>query len=135
MLLMLTLGLAAAAAACGNSGEKTATSGSYKDGTYSGRSQDHAADESGNGAGYGTVELTVRDNKITACTFQMFEPDGTLKDDQYGAELSKENRLKAQKAVQAGQKYAAGLTDAISGATISYQEFQEAVEDALTKAK
>ena len=115
---------------------------SYTDGTYTGRSSDFKEDESGNGAGYGTVELEIRDNRITACTFRMYELDGTLKDESYGADLSKENRLKAQKAVQSADKYASLLVksgsidgvDAISGATISYNEFKEAVNDALTKA-
>ena len=114
----------------------------YKDGTYTGRSSDFEEDESGNGAGYGEVEIEVRSNKIVSCTFKMYELDGTLKDDTYGADLSKENRLKAQKAVQSASKYAAMLVkagsvdgvDTISGATISYSEFLEAVNDALTIA-
>ena len=72
----------------------------------------------------------------------MYELDGTMKDESYGADLSKENRLKAQKAVQSADKYAALLiksgsidgVDAISGATISCSEFKEAVNDALSKA-
>ena len=127
-----------ALSACG----KAKTPTSFADGAYTGKSSVFEADESGNGAGYGVAEITIRDNRITACTFRMYEPDGTLKDDSYGAELSKENRIKAQKAVQAAEKYAQSLVengalaevDAISGATISYSEFQEAVNDALLKA-
>ena len=122
------------------SGEQKSVS--YKDGTYTGRSSDFKEDESGNGAGYGEVEIEIKDNRITACTFKMYELDGTLKDESYGADLSKENRLKAQKAVQSADKYAALLVrsgsidgvDAISGATISCSEFKEAVNDALSKA-
>ena len=122
------------------SGEQKSVS--YTDGTYTGRSSDFKEDESGNGAGYGTVEIEIKDNRITACTFKMYELDGTLKDESYGADLSKENRLKAQKAVQSADKYAALLiksgsidgVDAISGATISCSEFKEAVNDALSKA-
>ena len=122
------------------SGEQKSVS--YKDGTYTGRSSDFKEDESGNGAGYGTVEIEIKDNRITACTFKMYELDGTMKDESYGADLSKENRLKAQKAVQSADKYAALLiksgsidgVDAISGATISCSEFKEAVNDALSKA-
>ncbi len=125
-------------AAC--SGEQKTVS--YADGTYTGRSSDFKEDESGNGAGYGEVEIEIKDNRITACTFQMYELDGTPKDENYGADLSKENRLKAQKAVQSADKYAALLVrsgsidgvDAISGATISCSEFKEAVNDALSKA-
>jgi len=113
-----------------------------KDGTYSGRSSDFSEDESGNGSGYGTVDIEVKDNKVVSCTFTLYELDGTLKDDTYGAGLSKENRLKAQKAVQSASKYASMLVekgtadeiDAISGATICYNEFLEAVKDALGKA-
>ena len=57
---------------------------SYKDGTYTGQSQVFEGDEEGNGDGYGVVTLTIKDNAITACEFQTYEPDGTLKDDEYG---------------------------------------------------
>ncbi len=124
---------------CG-SGDKTVV---YNDGTYSGRSSDFGEDESGNGAGYGEVSITVKDNKITKCSFKMYKPDGTIKDEKYGSDLSRENRLKAQKAVQSAEKYAAAVIgkgsaediDAISGATISCKEFKEAVSDALKKAE
>ena len=125
-------------AACG----ETSTPSNYVDGTYMGRSSDFPEDESGNGAGYGQVEIELKDNRIVACTFTLYELDGTVKDETYGSDLSKENRLKAQKAVQSAEKYASRLVeagsldgiDAISGATISYNEFLEAVNDALTKA-
>ena len=127
-------------AACG-SDTASASPASCKDGTYSGRSSDFPEDESGNGAGYGEVEITVKDNKVTECSFVLYELDGTVKDETYGADLSKENRLKAQKAVQSADKYSEMLVssgslegiDAISGATISYNEFVEAVNDALAK--
>ena len=136
-VLALCLGLAA----CGGGSESTDSS-CCADGTYTGRSQDYDADESGNGAGYGTAEIEIQDGTIVSCTFTMYELDGTVKDETYGADLSQENRLKAQKAVQAGQKYAASLSetgsldevDAITGATISYNEFIEAVNDALSQA-
>ena len=125
---------------CGCSNQ---TAAAYKDGTYTGKSSEFKEDESGNGAGYGVVEITIKDQKITACEFRMYELDGTLKDENYGAGLSKENRLKAQKAVQSAGKYAADLVkagnieqvDVISGATISYNEMKEAVQDALKKAE
>ena len=123
------------------SGEQKSVS--YKDGTYTGRSSDFKEDESGNGAGYGEVSIKIENNKITACTFKMYNLDGTLKDESYGADLSRENRLKAQKAVQSANKYASALIgkssaediDAISGATISCKEFKEAVGNALKKAE
>ena len=136
--LLLALLLCLLLAACSDQGKNAR----YADGTYTGRSSDFQEDEDGNGAGYGMVEVTIQNNKVIACTFTMYELDGTVKDDSYGADLSKENRLKAQKAVQAAPKYAEQLiaagslngVDAISGATISYNEFLEAVKDALSKA-
>lgn len=115
----------------------------YTDGTYTGRSSNFEEDESGNGAGYGEVTIKIENNKITECTFRMYELDGTLKDENYGADLSRENRLKAQKAVQSADKYSAAIigkssadgVDVISGATISCNEFKEAVNDALKKAE
>ena len=140
--LMMALVMSLMLAACGGGDSGSVDTSSLSDGTYSGRSQDYDADESGNGAGYGTVELEISGGAITGCTFTMYELDGTVKDDTYGADLSQENRLKAQKAVQAGQKYAEALAssgslddvDAITGATISYNEFVEAVNDALSQA-
>lgn len=125
---------------CNNSDNKTAE---YNDGTYSERSSNFQEDESGNGAGYGEVSLKIESNKITECSFKMYNLDGSLKDENYGADLSRENRLKAQKAVQSADKYASAIIgkgsaddiDAISGATISCSEFKEAVNDALKKAE
>lgn len=135
--VLLALGLTA----CGSSAAK------YKDGTYEGKSQVYEGDEDGNGDGYGVVTLTVQDNKITGCQYLTYQTDGTLKDENYGkkdGEIANADFYnKAQKAVLACGKYAAqyaesgdlAKVDAISGATISYHEFQEAVEDALSKAK
>ena len=139
--LIMALAMMCSLAACGGS-SSTPASVTYADGTYTGRSEDHEEDESGNGAGYGEVVIVIENNEIVSCEFTMYELDGTLKDETYGSDLSKENRLKAQKAVQAAGKYASMLVDAgdingvdvISGATISYSEFVEAVNDALSKA-
>lgn len=133
VIIMVTL------SAC-SSDNKTAE---YNDGTYTGRSSDFEEDESGNGAGYGEVTIKIESNKITDCTFKMYELDGTLKDENYGSGLSRENRLKAQKAVQSADKYSSAIVgkssadevDAISGATISCNEFKEAVNNALKKAE
>lgn len=135
MAAMLTIGLVAC-------GEQTKTSASYRDGVYEGRSRDFQADENGVGAGYGVVTLEIKDNEVVACTFTMYELDGTEKDETYGADLSRENRIKAQKAVQSAPKYAQMLLEkkdveavtVISGATISHDEFVDAVMDALQKA-
>jgi major membrane immunogen (membrane-anchored lipoprotein) len=131
---------AAMLAGCGSS--------NYADGTYTGRSSVYENDEDeGNGNGYGVVTLTIKDNTIVECSYQTYEPDGTLKDEDYGMqEGSVANRdyyNKAQKAIAACEVYAQQLVDtnnvrdvdAISGATINYDNFTEAVLDALDQAK
>ena len=119
----------------------------YADGTYTGTSSVYEGDEDGSGAGYGVATITIKDNVITACEFQTYEPDGTLKDENYGKQNGEVANVdfynKAQRAVLASAKYGEQLAevgalkevDAITGATISYGEFQEAVEDALSQAK
>ena len=62
-VLLLSLVMALMMTGCGESSSEPVAKG-YKDGTYSGRSSDYEEDESGNGAGYGTVELEIKDNKI-----------------------------------------------------------------------
>lgn len=137
-------------AGCGG-GSKT-----YKDGTYTGQSEVYTAadlgiededdaDEAANG--YGVVELTIKDNKITDCTFTTYEENGDLKDENYGmidGEIKNRDYYnKAQKANQACAKYAEQLVetgdidevDSISGATINYHNFVDAVEDALKQAE
>jgi major membrane immunogen (membrane-anchored lipoprotein) len=110
-----------------------------KDGVYSGIS---SADDTG---AYGEVRITVSARKISACDFVTWQKDGTIKDENYGkvnGEIS--NRPfydKAQLAVRAMETYAAQYVekqnlksvDAISGATNSYDQFIEAVEEALKK--
>ena len=118
-------------------------SAGYEDGVYTGRSSDFQQEESGNGSGYGEVSIEVSGGRIVSCAFAMYKLDGTAKDETYGQDLSREYRLKAQKAVQSAQKYArmtaeagkADGVDAISGATVSHQQFLEAVNDALSKAE
>ena len=124
------MALAAFAAALSGCGSKT-----YKDGTYTGQSANFEEDEEGGGSGYGKVSLTIKDGKITACTFETFELDGTLKGEDYGMEGGEiKNRdfyNKAQKANAARAVYAEELVDkgsaeevdAISGATINYNQF------------
>ena len=99
------------------------------------------------GNGYGVVTLTIKDNAITECEYKTYEPDGTLKDENYGMQsgnvANKDFFRKAQKAVAACDEYASQLiqsgrvddVDAISGATVNYNEFVEAANRALDKAK
>ena len=120
---------------------------SYRDGTYEGTSSVYEGDEEdGSGAGYGVVNLTIEGGKITAAEFKTYEPDGTLKDKEYGkqdGEIANQDFYnKAQRAVQASAKYGEMLAsagnladvDKISGATISFNEFTEAVNAALDQA-
>lgn len=126
-------------------------SASYADGTYTAQSsvyeglEDEDGDEGGDG--YGVVTITVKDNVITDCEFTTYMTDGTVKDEEYGkkdGEIANQDYYnKAQRAVKASQNYAEQLAakgdlkqvDAISGATISYDEFKEAVRLALKQAK
>lgn len=138
-LLSCALILAGALAGCG--GSKT-----YKDGTYTGKSAVYSGDEEGNGNGYGEVTITIKDNVITACEFKTYEEDGTLKGEDYGmvdGEIKNQDYYnKAQKAIKGSEEYAKNIVnkinpedvDSISGATYSYNQFTDAVFDALDKA-
>jgi major membrane immunogen (membrane-anchored lipoprotein) len=113
----------------------------YKDGVYTGRSGE---DDTG---AWGEVSLTIGEGKIRGCEFVTWQKDGTVKDEDYGkinGEIS--NRVyydRAQLAVEAMKKYAADYVrtgdlkevEAVSGATIAYDQFLEAVEHALEQAK
>ncbi|MBR1663210.1 MAG: FMN-binding protein [Ruminococcus sp.] len=140
-LMTALLGVTAVFTSCG--------SVSYKDGTYEGRSADFINEEEGDeaGNGYGIVKLTIKDGKITECEYNTYELDGTLKDENYGKEngeiKNKDFYSKAQRARSACAEYAKALVekgsvddvDAISGATVNYNEFKEAVGEALKKAE
>ncbi len=141
-LLLLATAAAALLAGCGDV--------AYKDGTYTARSSEYASFDEDLDAevdGYGVVELTIRDGAIAACTFTTYQNDGTVKDGEYGkqnGEIANQDYYnKAQRAVQACDQYAQKLVetgdlkkvDAISGATINYNQFQDAVKDALSQAE
>ena len=128
--------------ACGGGG-----SASYKDGTYTAQSEIWEDEDEGNGNGYGVVTLTIKDGKISESEFKTYEPDGTLKDKDYGKGnssdvLNQDFYNKAQRAVAASKEYGEklaevgnpGAVDCISGATISWNEFQEAANAALDQA-
>ncbi|MBN7773243.1 FMN-binding protein [Clostridium aminobutyricum] len=113
----------------------------YKSGTYVGKSS-----EDDRGA-YGEATITIDDGKITDCEYVTWQKDGTPKDENYGKvndDVSNEDYYKkAQVAVAAMKQYAEKLVEvqklkdveAISGATVSFNQFNEAVNDALDKAK
>ncbi len=138
---VLAVSLAVLLAACGGAA-------SFKDGTYTGQSAVWEDEEDGNGNGYGVAELTITDGKISACTFTTYEPDGTKKEGEtYGmvnGQIGNQDYYnKAQRALAANEVYAEQLVqngtldgvDLVSGATISYNEFQEAVNAALDQAQ
>ena len=138
--LILTLLLPASITACGKEV-------SYADGTYTGRSEVYESEDgSDNGNGYGEVTITIKDGAISDCVYLTYEVDVSLKDENYGMEdgriANKDFYNKAQKANAACAEYAQMLVqngrldgiDAISGATINYNEFVEAVENALAGA-
>lgn len=120
---------------------------SYADGTYEGKSEMYEDNEGGDGDGYGVVNLTIAGGVITDCSFSTFQLSGDPKDAEYGKEggiiANQDYYNKAQRAVQACDQYAQELVeagelkgvDAISGATINYNQFQDAVKDALAQAK
>ena len=118
----------------------------YADGTYEGKSEMYEDNEGGDGDGYGVVSLTIAGGVITDCAFSTFQLSGDPKDAEYGKEggviANQDYYNKAQRAVQACDQYAQELVeagelkgvDAISGATINYNQFQDAVKDALRQA-
>jgi major membrane immunogen (membrane-anchored lipoprotein) len=113
----------------------------YRDGVYSGKS---GPDDTG---AYGEVSVTVSSGKITECRFVTWQKDGSVKDENYGkvnGEISNADYYnKAQLAVCAMEQYARELVekkelnkiDAVSGATIAYDQFTEAVIEALGAAR
>jgi major membrane immunogen (membrane-anchored lipoprotein) len=112
-----------------------------KDGVYEGAS---GADDTG---AWGEVSLTVRDGQVAACAFITRQKDGAIKGDDYGkinGEISNAAFYeKAQLAVRAMGDYAAQFVergsldkvDAVSGATIAYNQFLEAAGAALEGAR
>jgi major membrane immunogen (membrane-anchored lipoprotein) len=113
----------------------------YKDGVYSGKS---GADDTG---AWGEVTISIAGERITGCRFITRQKDGAVKDEDYGkvnGEISNQDFYnKAQLAVRAMEQYAARYretgdlkkVEALSGATIAYNQFNEAVEQALEQAK
>jgi major membrane immunogen (membrane-anchored lipoprotein) len=111
------------------------------DGVYEGTS---GPDETG---AWGVVSVTVREGKIAACGFITWQKDGTVKGEDYGkinGEISNPGFYeKAQLAVRAMERYAKQFAEtgklekveAVSGATISHDQFMEAAEMALKKAR
>lgn len=114
------------------------TSSNYKDGNYQALS---VKDEDGS---YSKIVLSIKDNKIVKADFIGYDKNNKEKDIDYGKQTNnKEFYQKAQRAVSAIKEYPKRLlevqdidkVDAISGATISYNQFLQAVDEALRLAK
>ncbi|MDR2343893.1 MAG: FMN-binding protein [Spirochaetaceae bacterium] len=113
---------------------------SYSDGVYTGKS---GPDDKG---AWGEVTVTITDGRVSDCLFVTRQKDGVIKAEDYGkvnGEISNQDFYnKAQLAVRAMEQYARSYresgdlkkVDAISGATIAFDQFTEAVELALEKA-
>ena len=147
MIVFLMVCMACTALAGCSGGGSSKKAATYQDGTYTAQSSVFTNDDgTEDGNGYGVVTLTIADGKITECTYETYEIDGTLKDTDYGKQngeiANRDYYSKAQKAVAACDEYAKMLVanegldglDAISGATVNYNEFVEAVNLALSEA-
>jgi major membrane immunogen (membrane-anchored lipoprotein) len=118
-----------------------AASPKYKDGVYTG-----VSGEDDRGA-YGEVTVTIASGRVAKCLFVTWQEDGSIKDEDYGKVNGEiENRdyyEKAQLAVRAMARYAAQFeetgalsgVDVVSGATIAYNQFTEAIDAALATAQ
>ena len=112
----------------------------YRDGVYTGKS---GPDDRG---AWGEVTVTITDGRVSDCLFVTRQKDGAIKGEDYGkvnGEISNQDFYnKAQLAVRAMEQYARSYretgdlkkVDAVSGATIAFNQFNEAVEFALEKA-
>jgi len=126
-------------AICGcSSGGTQSAAGSLKDGSYIGQSS--VLDANVDGDGYVVVSIKVADGKLADASFEAYEPDGTLKDKDYGKDGA--YYAVAQKALSAGDDYLEQFKttgdpqsiDAVSGATYLHDMFVEAAQGALDEA-
>ena len=107
-----------------------------KDGTWIAESEPHKS------YGKSYVEITIRDHKIVNVKHIGIDKEGNVKDNSYGAEKEPSSKKKAETAYKALQYYAEQLqekesiekVDAITGATLSYEQFKEASQKAIDKA-
>jgi major membrane immunogen (membrane-anchored lipoprotein) len=131
--MFVTLYCLALIAGCGGA--------AYKDGTYTGKS---GVDDTG---AWGEAAVTITAGKVSGCRFITYQKDGSEKDADYGkvngAISNQAFYDKAQLAVRAMEQYAAAFgrtgnlkdVEAVSGATIAWDQFHEAVGEALAAAK
>jgi major membrane immunogen (membrane-anchored lipoprotein) len=116
-------------------------SAALKDGTFTAES---GADDTG---AWARVTITIAQGKVADTVFITLQKDGTVKAEDYGkinGEISNQAYYdKAQLAVRAMKAYeesfkAAGdlsAVEAVTGATIAYDQFLEAAAAALDKAR
>ena len=114
-----------------------------KDGTY---------EASASGAfGDTNVTLTIREGRIADCKLTAIDKEGRVKDEHYGEGSGEANHRLAQIALQGMRQYPGMLIeaqdsagdalqaldklDAVSGATVTFREFQAAAKEALEKAR
>ncbi len=125
---------------CGDKKTESA-SVTYKDGTYEAESKPDTY------GGKVSVNITVKDSKISEVMMRNLDADGNEKGEDYGkqdGEIKNEGLYKiAQDAVKNSKEYPSKLietqdidkVDAIAGATESNVAFKEAVKLALENAK
>lgn len=144
--IALLLGVSVLAAGCGE--EKQAPKEKpqqaaaldmtgVKDGTYTADSSENEK------LGHSHVELTIKNGAIEKVVHTSIDKEGKQKDEHYGEEKEPGAQKKAQNAYKAIVSYGEQLTaskdlakvDAVSGATVSYDQFKEAVTKAVEQAK
>lgn len=89
------------------------------------------------------IKLEIKDGKILKCELEAIDKEGNIKNENYGKNSGEKNYQLAQIALNGIMKYPDMLLqaqdvekiDAISGATVSFREFQMAVKDALEKSR
>lgn len=107
-----------------------------KDGEYEGFYKDDTSSVK--------VHITIKDGKITNCTREerdLRNGKNEIKDENYAKDDADYNYKIAQKAVKNSKDYSSKLVevqdidkvDSVSGATVSYKRFKEAVKEALNK--
>ena len=140
LLLTLTFGTVG----CGNdeppAKEEKATVmpdlNTLNDGVYTAKSSTHTL------LGHSEITLTIKDHRITDVQFAGYTIDGRLKEADYGDDKDSTLQKKAKIAVKAMQSYAEQLkekqsldeVDAVTGATVSYEQFMESAQIALKSA-
>ena len=136
---LAVIAIAVCLAICGcSSGGAQSAAGNLKDGSYIGQSS--VLDANVDGDGYVVVSIKVADGKLADASFEAYEPDGTLKDKDYGKDGA--YYAVAQKALSAGDDYLEQFKetgdpqaiDAVSGATYLHDMFVEAAQGALDEA-